>query len=88
MSAGTVTINAPTWGIKNLVHHGTAAPNAVLFKNAKGSLIVYAHYQVKTTALGTTTGIMADAIDIHMKQFVAGGKSMTGDIQIGTTIAK
>jgi hypothetical protein len=88
MSSGTVTINAPTWGIKNVSHKGTAKANAVLFKTVDGSLTIYANYQVKTAAFGATTSIMVDTIDIHMNKFKSGAKILTGDIQVGTSIAK
>jgi hypothetical protein len=86
--SGNVTINAPTWGIKNVSHHGPAAANTVLFKTLDGSLIVYANYQVETGAFGVATSIMVDAVDIHMNKFKTGGKFLTGDIQVATSIAK
>jgi hypothetical protein len=88
MSVGTVTINAPTWGIKNVSHKGSAKANTVLFKTVDGSLVIYANYQVETAAFGSATSIMVDTIDIHMTKFKSGAKILTGDIQVGTSIAK
>jgi hypothetical protein len=86
-STGHLVINAPAWGIRNMIHTGVAPANTVLFKNGNLSLVVFANRQVITNQAGKPTSIMLDSVDIHLNKYQSKGQVISGDIQIGRLTA-
>jgi hypothetical protein len=88
VSIGGVTINSTAFGAKNVKFSGAAAANQVLFKTLDGTVVIYANRQtITTTAGGKPSQITVDGISVQLTKFKNGGKSITGDFEIATSIA-
>lgn len=82
-----LTIDAPSFGVKNLVFAGTATPNKVLFHNADNSLVITANRQTVTTAGGKPASITVDGLAMHFANYAYFGTRFSGDIALGSTMA-
>jgi hypothetical protein len=72
--------------IKNL----TVSPkaNQVLAKNANGTVEIIANYQIPIKTAGKVTGMVVNALDIHLQNFSYQSDKLSGDIAIANTAVK
>jgi hypothetical protein len=82
-----VTINSTAFGAKNVKFSGAAPANKVLFKTLDGSVVIYANRQTITKVGGKPSKIMVDGISVQLTKFKNAGKTITGNIEIATSIA-
>jgi hypothetical protein len=82
-----VTINSTAFGAKNLRFSGAAPANKVLFHNADHSVVIYANRQMVTSRNGKPAKITVDGISVQFTKFKNAGKTISGDIELATSIA-
>jgi hypothetical protein len=83
-----MTLNSAAFGAKAVKFSGTAKPNTIVFKNAAKTVVVYANRQTITKATnGKASSITVDAISVQLTKFKTGAKTITGNIEIATSIA-
>lgn len=83
-----LTINSAAFGAKNVKFQGTPKANTVVFRNADRSVVIFANRQtIKRFPSGKPFSITVDAISVQLTKFKTGGKTITGNIEIGTSIA-
>jgi len=68
---------------------GSPVANKVLFKTLDGTVVIYANRQTITKAAttGKPSSIKVDAISVQLTRFKNGGKTISGNFEIGTSIA-
>jgi hypothetical protein len=86
-SMAGVTINSTAFGAKNVKFSGTAPANKVLFHNADHSVVIYANRHTITSRNGKPAKITVDGISIQFTKFKNAGKSISGNIELATSIA-
>jgi hypothetical protein len=59
----------------------------VLFKSKDGTVIIYANRQTVTTSAGKPAKIEVDGISVQFNKFKNAGKTITGNIELATSIA-
>jgi hypothetical protein len=83
-----MTINSAAFGAKAVRFSGTPKANTVVFRNAARTVVIYANRQTITRAAsGKAARISVDAISIQLTKFKTGAKTITGNIEIATSIA-
>lgn len=88
VSIGSVTLNAPLFGINNVTFSGSPTPNQVLYHNQDNSVVVYANRQVITKVNGKTTGITVSALEIVANNYKYSPYTINGDLSLGASTAK
>jgi hypothetical protein len=83
-----LSFSAPAFDVKTVTFSGAATPNKVLYESSDKSVVVYANRQVTTKSAGKTTGITVDAIALHVTNYKYGPYTITGDLALGTCVAK
>ena len=87
-SIGGVTINSAAFGAKNVKFSGTPTANKVLFHTLDGTVVIYANRQTTTKAAnGKPASIKVNAISVQLTKFKNAGKTITGNLEIATSIA-
>jgi hypothetical protein len=86
-SMAGVTINSAAFGAKNVKFSGTAPANKVLFHNADHSVVIFANRQTILSRNGKPAKITVDGILVQFTKFKNAGKSITGTIELATSIA-
>jgi hypothetical protein len=82
-----IVINSTAFGANNVKFTGNPLPNKVLFKSKDGTVIIYANRQTVTTSAGKPAKIEVDGISVQFNKFKNAGKTITGNIELATSIA-
>lgn len=88
VSIGGVTINSSAFGAKDVKFSGSAPTNKVLFHTADGTVTIYANRQTTASSGGKPSKITVDGISVQFNKFKNAGKTITGNIEIATSIAQ
>jgi hypothetical protein len=83
-----VTINSAAFGANNLKFSGVSPANKVIFKPLDGSVQIFANRQTITSTGGKPSQIIVDGISVQLTKFKNAGKTIIGNIEIATSIAK
>jgi len=87
VSVHSMTINSAAFGAKFVRFSGTAPANKVVFRSKDGTVTVFANRQTVTSAAGKPSKIAVDGISIQFNKFKNAGKTITGNIEVATSIA-
>jgi hypothetical protein len=87
VSVGSLTVNAPSFGINNVTFAGTPTANQVLFHNSDNSFVIYLNQQTVGMSGGKPSSINASIVDVHASNLKVPGGTITGDVLIGPTFA-
>jgi hypothetical protein len=80
---GTVTIAAPLFNINKTIS-GPQAANTYVYGKAGDAVTLVANRQTPIKSGGKTTGIVVDALALHVNNYVYGPYTISGDIAVGT----
>lgn len=82
-----LVINSTAFGAKNVKFTGTPLANKVLFKSKDGTVTIFADRKTTTMAAGKASKVEVDGISVQFDHFKNAGKTITGNIQLATSIA-
>jgi hypothetical protein len=83
----SVTINSAAFGARNVKFSGSAVRNKVLFKSKDGTVIIYANRQTIASSGGKPSKITVDGISVQFNHFKNAGKTITGNIELASSMA-
>lgn len=84
VSIGSLSINAPLFGITNKTYTGKPKPNTILYQNNDKTVTLYLNRQIKTTSGGKVVKISVSAINLHIVKLSASGQTISGDVFLAT----
>jgi len=84
VSIGSLSINAPAFGISNKSYSGKPKPNFILYQSGDKKVTLYLNRQIKTTKSGKVTKISVSAVNLHIVDLETSGQTISGDLFLAT----